>query len=435
MLKKDCNCNMYNLLINKKHIYSLLSLVLIGIVFLFNLNGLMNYNAFALRCGLLLTLGLILVSYIVLGLELITYIIFCIEMLLAPLTIQFYTGKSYGLLSKNIVQLYYPQFVVYTFLYCIMFLSVNIFFQYSKYEEQLIHIKYLDYSDLNVYFNNFIAIIFTIVAFPRLSLNVASTERFSMLLPGHAWNQLAIIALIFNLPHLKDRWSVKLVYLFTIMWFLFNGERADITGLILGISVYSLLKNKEKIKHINFLKKVMYALIIVLFILFLNYLAFLRNGQKISFVNNIRNILVTPTTSDVAYIFNVVIDYVNKFPLTNGEIFKQNLLSIIPFYNNSFFGNLVSASYPYPGGEPWLAQPLLDWGILGLVIGSLLDFIILRLITLKSNTFFKMEYIAMLCLVPRAVWYGRSYTFTTLVFFVPMMYLMNRFIFKYSERS
>lgn len=93
----------------------------------------------------------------------------------------------------------------------------------------------------------------------------------------------------------------------------------------------------------------------------------------------------------------------------------------------------MSSLYPYPGGEPWLAQPLLDWGKVGLFFTPFIDLLLLKMITLKNNSFFKLEYLAFLCLVPRAVWYGRSYTFITLIFFVPFMYLINKMITKYIQ--
>lgn len=105
-------------------------------------------------------------------------------------------------------------------------------------EEKIINLDSLNLSSLNIIFNNLIAIIFTIVAFPRLTLHVVAAQRFDMLLPGQAWNQLAVVALLFNIRYLKERTSVKLVYIFVICWFLLNGERADITGLILGLVVF-----------------------------------------------------------------------------------------------------------------------------------------------------------------------------------------------------
>lgn len=417
---------------NKK-IYGLFALIIISILFMINGMQLSNMNKYSLIFAFLLDLSLVVISWITNGFELITFILFCIILLTVPITVQFFTGNSYGLLSMGIVQLYYADFLEYTFIYCSIFLGISIIINFENNEEKLINWDSLNLSSLNIIFNNLIAIIFTIVAFPRLTFHVVATERFDMLLPGHAWNQLAIVALLFNLRYLKDRTSVKLVYIFVICWFLLNGERADITGLVLGLFIYFLGRDKKYISKLSRLKKISIILGLIVFLLLLNALISIREGSSISLLQDIKTLIVTPTLSDVSYIFNTVIDYSKRFSKLNGSIFLENIYSIIPLYNNDFFGTLMSSSYPHPGGEPWLAQPLLDWGKVGLIFAPFIDLLLLKMITLRNNSFFKLEYLAFLCLIPRAVWYGRSYTFTTLIFFVPFMYLINKIIIKYAQ--
>lgn len=417
---------------NKK-IYGLFALIIISILFMINGMQLSNMNKYSLIFAFLLDLSLVVISWITNGFELITFILFCIILLTVPITVQFFTGNSYGLLSMGIVQLYYADFLEYTFIYCSIFLGISIIINFENNEEKLINLDSLNLSSLNIIFNNLIAIIFTIVAFPRLTFHVVATERFDMLLPGHAWNQLAIVALLFNLRYLKDRTSVKLVYIFVICWFLLNGERADITGLVWGLFIYFLERDKKYISKLSRLKKISIIFGLIVFLLLLNALISIREGSSISLLQDIRTLIVTPTLSDVSYIFNTVIDYSKRFSKLNGSIFLENIYSIIPLYNNDFFGTLMSSLYPHPGGEPWLAQPLLDWGKVGLIFAPFIDLLLLKMITLRNNSFFKLEYLAFLCLIPRAVWYGRSYTFTTLIFFVPFMYLINKIIIKYAQ--
>lgn len=417
---------------NKK-IYGLFALIIISILFMINGMQLSNMNKYSLIFAFLLDLSLVVISWITNGFELITFILFCIILLTVPITVQFFTGNSYGLLSMGIVQLYYADFLEYTFIYCSIFLGISIISNFKNNEEKLINLDTLNLSSLNIIFNNLIAIIFTIVAFPRLTFQVMGTERFDMLLPGHAWNQLAIVALLFNLKYLKERTSVKLAYIFVICWFLLNGERADITGLVLGLFVYFLIRNKKNIEKMSHLKNILAVVCLIAFLLLLNLIINIRNGEKISLSQNLKTLITTPTISDVSYIFNVVIAYSKSFSKLNGSLFLTNIFSIIPLYNNDLFGTLMSSVYPYPGGEPWLAQPLLDWGKIGLIFSPIIDLCLLKVITLKDNRFFKMEYLAFLCLVPRAVWYGRSYTFTTLIFFVPIMYLINKLIISFNS--
>lgn len=416
--------------ISNKRVYGLITLIITSIIFELNIIQLSDTNISSLIIALILDFCLVIISWYANGMELITYMLICIVILTVPITIQFFTGNSYGLLSANVIQLHYAQFLKYTFYYCAIFLGLSLIVNLKKQENLLLQLKPLNFSQLNIVFNNLIAIIFTFVAFPRLSLTVSATERFDMLLPGHAWNQLAIVALLFNLAYLRKHISVKIVYIFVILWFLLNGERADITGLVLGIFLYWFMAYKKS-AGISRMQKIVGVVVLFVFIVILNFIASVRNGESVSLTQSMKSILVTPTTSDVSYILNTVIDFLNKYPSLSGKIFINNIFSIIPLYNNDILGNVLSFSYPYPGGEPWLAQPLLDWGKLGLLISPFIDIFLLKLVTLKNTKFFKMEYLAFLCLVPRAVWYGRSYTFTTLIFFVPCMYVLNRLISKY----
>lgn len=412
------------ILVSQNKVYSVLLIAILIVIYLIN----ENINQVNNTVLILLNIGLVFIAFSQFKMDLITYMVLCIEILIIPITIQYYTGTSYGMLEMGIVPLHLSEFLSYTFIYCVVFLSISIFSDFKKQEFNLIETPGLDLNNLNILFNNVVAVVFTIVAFPRLSMHIQGAgERFNMLLPGHAWNQLAIVALLFNLKYLSKYTSVKIVYIFVSLWFLINGERADIFGLIIGIVFYYFLSNKIQLSN---LKKIAYFICLLVFVFVLNMIASIRQGVSISFIQSIKGILVTPTISDVSYIFNASIDLFERFGTTHSQIFISNIHSIIPLYDNITFNNIFSLSYPDPGGQAWITQPLLDWGFPGLILGPLLDFILIRLVIIKSNSFFKMEYLALLCLVPRAVWYGREYTFTTLIFFIPLMYVLNLILLK-----
>lgn len=59
-----------------------------------------------------------------------------------------------------------------------------------------------------------------------------------------------------------------------------------------------------------------------------------------------------------------------------------------------------------------------------------IDFIT-RIFVQYKNLFFKYEFILMLSSIPRMVWYGRSYTYSSILFFVPILFIVNYFIDKY----
>ncbi|NMV52394.1 hypothetical protein FOL82_05255 [Lactobacillus reuteri] len=395
------------------------------LIFLDNLSGLNMYNSPNIWVAFLLNLFVVFLSLLFNGIDFVTMLLFCIVILLVPLMIQYFTGASYGILNLNIIQLKMPELFEYTFTYSAIFLLLSIVFNFKDNEYLLINKVKIRSSNYSIYFNNAIAIIFTIVAFPRLGFSTNAESRFDMLLPGHAWNQLVIVGLLFNLPYLKKR-SVKITYLFVIFWFLIDGERADITGLFLGLFIYYIMTHS--------LSKNMWKIVLLIFILLfiliiLNNIAAVRNRTAIS--NSLYSLLVTPTISDVGYLLNVAIDYLGNYGPLHGKILISNFWSAIPLSNTIGFTDIINAAnYMNPGGEPFLAEPIMDFGKYGVVIIAFLDFLIFRFFVEFKNKFFKLEFLLLLCSIPRIVWYGRSYVYTGIIFFIPVLFIVNVIINK-----
>lgn len=407
-------------------IHYILLLLFICIIFWINLNGLYQENKDQIIIGLLLNLLLFGMTIMYFKIDYVSFLILCIQALLIPVSIQYFTDQSYGALSMHLVPLHIAEFITFTFVYCSFFIALAIIFNFKKSEINIVNVENKSFGTLNIVLNNLIAIVFSIVAFPRLSLTTLSGTRFDMLLPGHAWNQLAIVALIFNYPYLK-RVSVKMTYLFVILWFLLNGERADITGLILGLIVLKFMKDKKRSTR----SYIFLVISSILFLILLNTIAIIRSNQKVMITTAIDSLLTTPTTSDVSYLFTASIDAWKNNVCLHSQMFKSDFLSIIPFSNPNGFESIIrQLGYFSPGGEPFLAQPILDWGVVGLVIRPIIDFSIFKLLTVKVTSFFNYEFITLLCLVPRMVWYGRNYVFSSLIFFVPILYIVNYYLLK-----
>lgn len=409
---------------NNKRYLSILFIVILIIGFLLNISGLEKLGSFNIVVALGLNLFIVIIALFYFGLDFISYLLMCINSLLLPLVVQYFTNNSYGVLALNIVPLHMADVMIFTFEYCALLLFLSIVFNFKYSEHQMIISEgNIKIENLNILFNNCVAIIFTIVAFPRLSLSVNGGERFDMLLPGHAWNQLAIVALLFNLPVLKKSKSVKITYLFVILWFLFNGERADITGLVLGLIVYNFMSQGKT----NRAKKVKLTIVAILFVLILVFIGIIRNKNELSFEKLISLLVSTQTTSDVAYLYNCSIDAFKKGVVLKSRIFLQDFRMMMPLSNAEDFSDIIQKlGYFSPGGEPFLSQSILDWGSLGPVFRAILDFIIFKLFTLNKNSgLLKMEFLLLICSVPRLTWYGRNYLFTSIIFFVPLMYWLN----------
>lgn len=424
---------------NKKNNSLFLSQIFLTVfsaIFYFNYGNLLAYRHYAIVTAYLLLITIIIISIIINGIDLITFMLICSELILIPLSIQYFTGTSYGLLELSLYPIYLPEILTIMYLYSVTLVFLSSLFKFALKERVLIRTGGLDLNQLAIIINNIIAIVFVIVAFPRLGMASDGNARFDMLLPGHSWNQLSIVALLFNFRYLKSHLSVKLTYVFVIGWFLIDGERADVAGLILGLSILFLQKKGKKIRWFNV---IFLCLLLTAFAILLNFIVVARNNEPYTMKNIVGGMFTTATLSDVGYLCNVAIDYWRKFGILKGTLLKSNILSAIPFLDPFDFTKFIdSVHYPNPGGESIFSEPLIDFGFIGLPLVATIDFFVYRLIVQFNNRFFYYEYLVILCSVPRIVWYGRSYFYSSVLFFVPMMFLLNSLINKHfaiSQRS
>ncbi|WP_404810803.1 hypothetical protein [Companilactobacillus jidongensis] len=204
-------------------------------------------------------------------------------------------------------------------------------------------------------------------------------------------------------------------------------------GLLLGVLFYILMRQKKVFSKRN----IIVAVVGLLSIILLNTIGYLRiNGQVPNVALALKSVITTPTLSDVAYLCNASIDYVSRFSFTNGKILLSNIVSVIPFIStNGDFGSFISSVYSNPGGEPLIGEPLMDFGFIGIPIIAIFDFLILRLAVQFKNNFFRYEYMVLLFTVPRIVWYGRSFVYTSIIFFVPFMYLTTSLLKRVTKKD
>jgi hypothetical protein len=412
--------------LRRKIAYSFAVLLLV-VLYISNIKELNNETETGVVFGLIIIASIFALTVLAYGASLITLLLLCLNVLILPIMIQYITGQSYGILGFDIVPLYINKILTYVLIYNIFIFLFGIFLDFNNRERKTLSLPYLTDSLLSIQMRNIVAVVFSIVAFPRGFGQVAADQRFNMLLPGKAWNQLAIVALIFNLPYLKKFNSVRIAYLFTIFWFLSHGERADIAGLFAGLIFYWLMKQPKRLAVGQLLRKAGMILVAFVAIAGLGYVGYVRiNHSWPSMSTLFSGLLTTATLSDVGYLYNVAIDYSSYVGLTHGEIFRANIMSAFPFYHsNSDFSSFIDSAYPNPGGEPLLAEPIMDFGLVGLLIIPLYDLLCLQSPLMFKSSFFKYEYLLLLCSMPRLVWYGRSYVYSSVLYFVPFIYLIS----------
>lgn len=343
----------------------------------------------------------------------------------------YFTSNGYGLLAlTDKSSLHILEMSKYSLILNLSLLFWSMFTMFSSREDDLLKTYSFEALEKNnsrqfINFACLVAIACSIIEFPRLPFtSVSGAGRFATLLPGTGWNHLALIAMLFLLPSLKQSKQVKWTYIFVIFWFLSHGERVDMIGFLI-LLLFLYLKN-HKITISTLIKSIVVALII--FLVF-SYIGERRGGaDNITLGSLFEKLFNQNTASDVGYVFNISCDYIKKYPLTHGKLLIFYLEQIIPDLAIPSVQNcgdiFLDARYAYPGGAYILTEPLLDFGVLGVLI---IPNVYLGLIYmfLKNKRQYKFYvYIFLVATVLRYVWYGMEYIETALVWFIPFFYYL-----------
>lgn len=357
----------------------------------------------------------------------------CVNYIVLALYYQYNFNMSYGILEYTNMPILYNNILIGIFLY--NFIWLFIFFKTNIIENESKKIRSSNYS-LNDYFVIIlcvISIMSAIVAFPRLPFVKVSSisERFDALLPGNAWNHIAVIAMILIFPAFKKSMLVKLTFLFNVFWFVSHYERVDIIGLVFGLLIVYFLKNNTKINTGKIMK---FGIPILIIAIAMTITGDLRNNKEFNFsVPYITNrLLVQSTSADEAYIYNLAIQYRDG----NGNLYFKPYLSFlynsVPLldYNEDITSILKNTYVGHPGGEYILSMPYMSFGFLGIFIFSIIEFIILKLIIEKESLLSYVWYLFILCTSFRIVWYGISYIEMGFIYIIPFMLFLSKFFKK-----
>lgn len=344
---------------------------------------------------------------------------------------QFVYGKSYGVLEYSIEKgtvFNYKEILFSVFLS----LSVMIIFicltNVLEKEKNLQRIPELYLSRKTEILMCVIAAVATIIAFPTLPFTYSSGNRFAALLPGNAWNHLAISFLcVLFLNKSKSKFSLSTIGIITF-WFLSHYERVDIFGLYLG---FVILKYSRDFYKTSIKNKIVFLITLLGIILAMVYIGEKRaTSDSITMKYLFTKLLVQNTGTDIIYVFNTSINMVSHTGLYYGRTLIRYITDAIPLINGTSLTTLIRQFYYSPGGEYILAEPYINFGYLGIILSmSMLLFLINKLVKKLSLSRY-IYYTFFICTIPRICWYGISYVETASLFFIPLIILMIKKVSK-----
>ena len=347
---------------------------------------------------------------------------------------QYNTGESYGILEISKIELNY-------FFINLLILIYNIisylWISCSKVlinEKELLNENFM-VGKLSTYFCCLIAIITALIAFPGMPFNDNYvSNRFVGLLQGNAWNHVSIVCLLFVLPNFKSRHLVKLTYIFVIFWFVSHYERVDVIGLLFFCFIYFLAR-KRKIKLKTYVK---FGTILLLCVFIMVYMGEKRAGNEksIGIQDILKKTLVQNTAADIGYVFNSSIDFYKNNDLLMGKSYITYIIELLPFTDSSVrIGHILGEQYNTPGGEFILSEPLMNFGIVGVIGFQIVEYSIYTLILSKKSKYRFFLYSFLMMTVFRTTWYGWIYVEKAVVYFIPIIYVITKYLDKFEENG
>lgn len=337
------------------------------------------------------------------------------------------TGFSYGILQLSVeklgMQLYFYQIVIICCLSLLMLLTFVISTSFLELEKVQLRGQ-LILTKKGVYFCAILALLASVIAFPQVPFSFSSEDRFAALLPGHAWNHLALLSILILIISVHEKnIIIKPTIVFVVFWFLAHFERVDIIGFILGYFVIFVIRNNVKIR----IKKIFLIILTVTLCLYVFvYIGEVRNGTKnitLSYLS--QKLLVQNTASDVAYTFNCSIDYVRNSGYLYGKTLVYYIYNVVPILNapNSA-ASVLSSNYAYPGGIFIFSEMYMNFGILGVFIGNMLLLFLLYFFAYLHSNYGRVAFAFLLITIIRLCWYGISYDTMALLYFLPFILMI-----------
>ena len=281
-----------------------------------------------------------------------------------------------------------------------------------------------------------ISIILIILVFPSFptfrvaSESVRRTQGFSSLY-GLVLLSLLLSGITVD-QGLHHNWLL-LGYLFLVFWSFGHGERIEVMGFLIYYALKYFnqpidIKNKKRVLR----RRVLMISIVSGFVLIFGiWLGLVREGRvsSVNFSEILFNLLQQGTAGDVVYVFNCATDLWKNGNALHGLTYIDYLLRLIPGGADTFSAAVVIQDfYLTMGGGLFYAEPMMNFGIIGVIIMNLEFFLVMKLILFKVTKFRAYFWIPIVIEIFRTAWYGRGAWLLACFVEIPIIYFMMKLI-------
>lgn len=290
------------------------------------------------------------------------------------------------------------------------------------------------------------AVVIVIMMFPSIpdfKLHLA-IRRSQGLMRNYGW---VLTALILAGLTIDTSWRKKWIwggYAFIVLWIFGHAERAECLGFVIYIVLKTL--NKKDFSEVNNLvnqnkestvsvgkRIVVFGGLFGLFALLIA-IGLYREGSRVNntdftFVNIIHKLLVQATAGDVIYVFDCATDMWKKGHLVYGITYIDWLLNLIPGGSSKYqAAHYIKRWYFTMGGALFFTEPMMNFGMIGVLISNVLFCLAYFWVTKKSTILRAMIFMPMVIEIFRTAWYGRNGWELAVFVEIPIIYIGMKYV-------
>lgn len=350
---------------------------------------------------------------------------------------------SSGMLKSGWVPIYYDEL----YLCIILFLLCElIFFSFTSvlYRERKMYLLKIEMSWWKAYLIGVCSLLLVIMSYPSLPSLSAILSRNAGYIESARYTPIALFLLSITYDSLRKYKGLIILWITVIFWILFHGERVLVMGLLVYFAIKYLSQNSEnksgllKTMFKGKRKLIIFAAIAVVLIgVYIQY-----SRIEIDRSLSIMDVVAQATAGDVVYVFNCSVDLWKNNNLLNGYSFLRYVTDLLPGQTNVAMSPavLITDYYYTVGGGLFFVEPIMNFGIYGVVPYIVFIFFILNLLLKKPNLFTAMLWAPVVITIFRATWYCGFLAWKIAIYISPILYLFivklklcikNRSIFKH----
>lgn len=276
-----------------------------------------------------------------------------------------------------------------------------------------------------------ISVILVILVFPSIpTFKMDTALRRTQGLSGlYGFLLIALILASLTIDQSFKHKKMNLIYLFIVFWVFGHAERVEVLGFLSYYAIKTLnyydFGNVRRAIARRRKSTIFFGGIVVIILAAWIGMTRMSGITHVSLGLILYNLLVQPTCGDIVYVFNCATDLWKNGNAVHGLTYIDYLLQLIPGSPDTYSSAVtIMKYYTTMGGGLFYTEPMMNFGIIGVILFNIEFCAIMLFILKKVNRYRTFFWIPIVIEVFRTCWYGRAGWILAGFIEVPLLYII-----------